>query len=192
MLMLVTLWLMYRAIRLSKDFIVNGQLLPSSVGDKRKVTEMIGEQLQEAGQKAGQLIPGGREAGATTASEQKSIPRFAAAGPSASGETAAGTMHRAGPEGREALIGPVASQGQGAGEAPGPGTRISRGQARSYRDGLNKAIGAKQANLNRPLKPEELNQLKASYAAKNGGELREQNGKWFLVPSAPPGYQGRS
>jgi hypothetical protein len=178
MLMLVTLWLMYRSIKMTKDYIFKGALIPAPGRDARSVREIVSDQLSAAKETA-KMIPAGRSAGATVSADSKAIPQFT---PS-SANSAGGGFSRA----NAGAPPPPPPRASG-----GPGSRISKGQANSYRKGLREAIGAKQANLNRPLKPEELQNLKAAYAAKNGGQLLQQDGSWYLVPAEPVGYQGVS
>lgn len=201
-LMVVTLWLMYKAIKMTKDFAIHGGVSLSELwGDRlalagggpgggalgsRSLPPLPDPSGQDREKPRASIVPQTKQIGGGVGDAPAIVSRRV---PTSGGE----------PPGIRGLISNGAQSTKSEAEKSFTtfqekrrelGKRIQPGAAKRYREGLRRAIGAATASKGRKLTPEEVEAIKADYARKNGGRLVEQNGAWYLMPTEPKGFEG--
>jgi len=192
-LMLVTLWMMYKVIKLSKDYTLKGGRAFTDIwADRRELLGVSSPALEAARQQndaprierphKAEMIPADRAT--STISDRKLITRPSSGEPPALPQQSLAKPSQNQPASPDQAFDTFQ---QGRREL---GDRIPISAAKRYREGLRKAIGAETAMKGRRLTPEEVENLKKRYARKRGGKLLQQNGSWYLTPTEPEGFEG--
>lgn len=193
-LMMVTMWVMWRAIRLSKDYAIVGgsALVPQLPGLGRgageraldRISSGLSQRRIGADQKRADLVPGDRVSlGNGSADRPKLIPKALAAG-------AATPLRQSHPAGAPLANGNQAPQAVSAFQkrklGSGGPQRIPAQRARDYRDGLRKAVAEAKRLKGSELDAAELEELKSDWANANGGQLKRRGGSWYLAADETP------
>jgi hypothetical protein len=178
-LMLVTFWLMYRAIKLSIRFIIGGSnavvevFVPEKDGYLGSLLDKINNSPKNP-----TMIPEGR--GSVNQSGSSKVPIT----PAFPTQTLANrTLPSRSPGG--SLAEAIENRGEGS-------SRVSNHTAKAYKDKLRAAIGAATARKGAPLTEEEMEKIKKSFARKNGGKLAKKDGSYYLNPVDEDVVQSRS
>lgn len=162
-LILITFWLMYKAIRISFSFVRGGSRAIVNIEEGNNSIENI---LEKSPFSKGEteMVPAGQAPMA-----RRGIPQVTATNRVSTSPPQMSTS-----PGED--LGKVISSKQSGSQ------RISSGSAKAYRDKLRAAIGAATARKGAPLSEEEVAKIKKSFARKNGGQLSEKDGSYYLNP----------
>lgn len=176
-MMLITLWLMYKALRISFEWIRGGGAAVSEhLGwdDDNRLVQLLrsnNSKDDSSGDRPG-LVPA------------NTVPAQAQTRALVNPDNAVSTKQLpAGSTGPSASPGAVISRATENAKAADSGNkRISTIAAQNYQRGLRNAVGAATAQKGALLTEEEKEKIKRAYARKNGGKLAKRDGSFYLQP----------
>lgn len=174
-LMLVTLYAMYKAIKLTSAFALSGRLAIAGEAGSGSNAGLHGLLERLRGPKpaaTGELVSRDRAVLSAQAQPAAAVPALAAKPRAQAGR---GVTQE--PAARPALQALAAGPAR---EREDEGMRISAEAARDYRLGMRREVEDEVKRLGRRLSRVELEQVKEEYARRNG-KLKEQAGAWYLL-----------
>jgi hypothetical protein len=187
LLIIVTLWMMYKAIRWGVDYARFGQaaLQPLRDAGNRLLDPSSAAQIGGSDKPGGDLVPGERAslAGAVRTAGDRVSTAISTVG----SQIGAGPVALPAPSGvgtEDERLHRFQSRRKLQSRSSGV-KRVSAETARSWKSGLVEHLRAEQKAAGRKLTREEIQQARRGYEQSSGMKMRQKNGIWFMETVDP-------